>query len=255
MFLLSGKTAVVTCGARGLGYAVAEQFVHEGARVVIGDADAGPAQAAAGYMGAGGMAVGMRCDTRLTDDIDALITYAVDNWGRLDIMLNNADISSRAPKGFSCDSGPNGITTHLEGIWNGLHRGAAVMQAQGGGTIVNMSAMAGQLGTSAERDYAAVSAATVHMTKMVAREVAGSGVRVNVIQPGFIRTNSTEALSRRSWNANLAEVPMGRPGEPCEVARAAVFLASHLSSYITGTVLEVTGGRQLHTDPPLQPFM
>jgi 3-oxoacyl-[acyl-carrier protein] reductase len=253
MFLLSGKTAVVTCGARGLGYAVAEQFVHEGARVVIGDVDAGPAQAAAAYIGAEGAAVGIRCDTRSTDDIDALITHAVDTWGRLDILLNNVEISSRAPMGTSCGSGQNVITTHLEGIWNGLHRGAAVMRDQGCGTIVNMSAIAGQLGMSEQRNYAAVSVGTVRMTKRVAKEVARSGVRVNAIQPGFIRTNSTEALSQRAWDAKLAEVPMGRPGEPCEVARAAVFLASHLSSYITGTVLEVTGGGHLYADPPLQP--
>jgi 3-oxoacyl-[acyl-carrier protein] reductase len=119
------------------------------------------------------------------------------------------------------------------------------MREQGGGAIINMSSISGKVGFIGQTNYSAAKAGIVGLTKAAAKELAHLGVRVNAIAPGLIRSAMTEAMPQRIWDAKLAEVPMGRAGEPSEVAAAALFFGSDLSSYVTGTVLEVTGGRHL----------
>jgi 3-oxoacyl-[acyl-carrier protein] reductase len=137
------------------------------------------------------------------------------------------------------------IAVHLKGTWNGTRSAAAVMREQGRGAIVNMSSISGKVGLVGQTNYSAAKAGIVGLTKAAAKELAHLGVRVNAIQPGLIRSAMTESMPQRIWDAKLAEVPMGRAGEPSEVATVALFLASDLSSYMTGTVLEVTGGRHI----------
>ncbi|PRC43950.1 3-oxoacyl-ACP reductase, partial [Mycobacterium sp. ITM-2017-0098] len=122
---------------------------------------------------------------------------------------------------------------------------AAVMRENKRGAIVNMSSISGKVGMVGQTNYSAAKAGIVGMTKAAAKELAYLGVRVNAIQPGLIRSAMTEAMPQRIWDSKVAEVPMGRAGEPEEVANVALFLASDLSSYMTGTVLEITGGRHL----------
>ena len=119
------------------------------------------------------------------------------------------------------------------------------MREQGSGSIVNMSSISGKVGNLGQTNYSAAKAAIVGLTKAAAKEVAHLGVRVNAIQPGLIRTPMTESMRRDIWEQRLKEIPMQRFGEPAEVAAVACFLASDLSSYMTGTVLEVTGGRHM----------
>ncbi len=246
MALLAGRTAVITGGAQGLGLAIAERFLAEGARVVLGDLNLEATQAAAEGLGSAALARGVRCDVTSAADVDALIAVALDAFGGLDIMVNNAGITRDATmrKMTEQDFGEV-IDVHLKGTWNGTRAAAAVMREQGRGAIINMSSISGKVGFVGQTNYSAAKAGIVGLTKAAAKELAHLGVRVNAIQPGLIRSAMTEAMPQRIWDAKLAEVPMGRAGEPSEVAAVALFLASDLSSYMTGTVLEVTGGRHI----------
>ena len=179
-------------------------------------------------------------------DVDALIAVALDAFGGLDIMVNNAGITRDATmRKMTEQDFDEVIDVHLKGTWNGTRAAAAVMREQGRGAIINMSSISGKVGFVGQTNYSAAKAGIVGLTKAAAKELAHLGVRVNAIQPGLIRSAMTEAMPQRIWDAKLAEVPMGRAGEPSEVAAVALFLASDLSSYMTGTVLEVTGGRHI----------
>ena len=244
MALLAGRTAVVTGGAQGLGYAIAEVFVAEGARVMLGDLDLERNRAAAEALGGDDAARAVRCDVTSPAEVDALVAAAVEQFGRLDVMVNNAGITRDATlRKMTEEQFDEVIAVHLKGTWNGTRAAAAVMREQGSGAIINMSSISGKVGLVGQTNYSAAKAGIVGLTKAAAKELAHLGVRVNAIQPGLIRSAMTEAMPQRIWDAKLAEVPMGRAGDPREVATVALFLASDLSSYMTGTVLEVTGGR------------
>ncbi len=246
MALLAGRTAVVTGGAQGLGYAIAEQFIAEGARVILGDLDLDRTRAAADALGGADVARAVRCDVTSTAEVDGLVAAALDEFGSLDVMVNNAGITRDATlRKMTEEQFDEVISVHLKGTWNGTRAAAAVMREHGRGAIINMSSISGKVGLVGQTNYSAAKAGIVGLTKAAAKELAHLGVRVNAIQPGLIRSAMTEAMPQRIWDAKLAEVPMGRAGEPSEVATVALFLASDLSSYMTGTVLEVTGGRHI----------
>lgn len=242
--LLAGQTAVITGGAQGLGLALAERFVAEGARVVLGDVNLAATEAAAKQLGGSDVAVAAQCDVTRAADVDALLAVAVERFGGLDVMVNNAGITRDATmRKMTEDEFDQVMAVHLKGTWNGTRAAAAIMRENKRGAIVNMSSLSGKVGMVGQTNYSAAKAGIVGMTKAAAKELAHLGVRVNAIQPGLIRSAMTEAMPERVWDQKLAEVPMGRAGEPAEVAKAALFLASDLSSYMTGTVMEVTGGR------------
>ena len=236
----------MTGGAQGLGYAIAEQLVAEGARVILGDLDLDRTTAAADALGGPDVARAVRCDVTSGADVDALVAAAVQEFGSLDVMVNNAGITRDATlRKMTEEQFDEVIAVHLKGTWNGTRSAAAIMREQGRGAIVNMSSISGKVGLVGQTNYSAAKAGIVGLTKAAAKELAHLGVRVNAIQPGLIRSAMTEAMPQRIWDAKLAEVPMGRAGDPSEVATVALFLASDLSSYMTGTVLEVTGGRHI----------
>lgn len=244
MSLLTAQTAVVTGGAQGLGFAIAELFVAEGARVVLGDVNLDSTQAAAEKLGGDQVALAVACDVTVATQVEALVAAAVDGFGGLDIMVNNAGITRDATmRKMTEEQFDQVIAVHLMGTWNCLRFGAAVMRENKRGAIVNMSSLSGKVGLVGQTNYSAAKAGIVGMTKAAAKELAHLGVRVNAIQPGLIRSAITEAMPQRIWDEKVAEVQMGRAGEPSEVAKVALFLASDLSSYMTGTVMEVTGGR------------
>ncbi|QLL06081.1 3-oxoacyl-ACP reductase FabG [Mycobacterium vicinigordonae] len=246
MSLLEGQAAVVTGGAQGLGFAIAERFIAEGARVVLGDVNLEATQAAAEKLGGDRAAVAVRCDVTSADEVQNLIQTAIDRFGALDIMVNNAGITRDATmRKMTEEQFDQVINVHLKGTWNGTRLAAAVMREAKRGVIINMSSISGKVGMIGQTNYSAAKAGIVGMTKAAAKELAYLGVRVNAIQPGLIRSAMTEAMPQRIWDSKVAEVPMGRAGEPGEVASVALFLASDLSSYMTGTVMEITGGRHL----------
>jgi 3-oxoacyl-[acyl-carrier protein] reductase len=246
MPLLDGRTAVVTGGAQGIGFAIAERYVAEGARVVLGDLDLDATESAVAKLGGRDVAAAVRCDVTNADEVEALIASAVDTFGGLDVMVNNAGITRDATmRKMTEEQFDQVISVHLKGTWNGTRKAADVMRENKRGAIVNISSISGKVGLVGQTNYSAAKAGIVGLTKAAAKEVAHLGVRINAIQPGLIRSAMTEAMPQRIWDAKLAEIPMARPGEPDEVAKVALFLASDLSSYMTGTVLEVTGGRHI----------
>ena len=136
------------------------------------------------------------------------------------------------------------IAVHLRGAWLGTKAAAEAMRAAGnGGAIINMSSISGKAGMFGQSNYSAAKAGIVGLSKATAKELARDRIRVNAIQPGLIATDMTRAMPEHAWESKMKEIPMGRAGEPSEIASVALFLASELSSYMTGTVLEVTGGR------------
>ena len=246
MSLLAGQTAVITGGAQGLGYAIAEKFISEGARVVLGDLNLDATKEAVEKLGGSDVARAVKCDVTAYADVDTLVEAALNEFDRFDIMVNNAGITRDATlRKMTEDEFDQVISVHLKGTWNGLRKAASIMREQKRGAIVNMSSISGKVGMIGQTNYSAAKAGIVGMTKAASKELAHLGVRVNAIQPGLIRSAMTEAMPQRIWDSKVAEVPLGRAGEPYEVANVALFLASELSSYMTGTVLEVTGGRHL----------
>ena len=242
--MLTGRTAVITGGAQGIGLAIASRFAEQGARIVIGDLDEAKAKEAAASLGAD--AIGVGCDVASDADVVALLGAATAAFGPLHVMVNNAGITRDATmRKMTEQQFDDVITVHLRGCWNGTRRAAGIMRESGGGSIINMSSISGKVGFVGQTNYSAAKAGIVGLSKAAAKEVAHLGVRVNVIQPGLIRTAMTEAMPAHVWEQKLAEVPMQRPGEPDEIASVALFYASDLSSYMTGTVAEVTGGRYM----------
>ncbi|MFF3490456.1 3-oxoacyl-ACP reductase FabG [Streptomyces sp. NPDC002795] len=244
MALLADRTAVITGGAQGIGLAIARAYVREGAKVVLGDLNLDAAEAAAKELGGPAVAHAVRCDITEAAQVDALIRAAIDTFGSLDIMVNNAGITRDATmRTMTEDEFDQVIDVHLKGTWNGTRKAAAVMREQKHGAIVNISSLSGKVGMVGQTNYSAAKAGIIGLSKAAAKEMAHHGVRVNAIQPGLIRSAMTEAMPQKAWDQKMAEIPMRRAGEVEEVASVALFLASDLSSYMTGTVLEVTGGR------------
>jgi 3-oxoacyl-[acyl-carrier protein] reductase len=172
--------------------------------------------------------------------VDDTIRWA----GRLDIFVNNAGVTRDASlRKMTVADFDTVMAVHLRGTWLGLRAASAVMREAGQGSIINMSSLSGKSGNPGQTNYSAAKAGIVGMTKASAKELAHKNVRVNAIQPGLIRTAMTEAMSPEVFAEREAAIPMKRAGEPREVAGAALFLASDLSSYMTGGVLEVGGGR------------
>jgi len=242
--MLSGRTAVITGGAQGIGYAIARTFADHGARIVIGDLDEAKAKEAAASLGTD--AIGVGCNVVSADDVTRLLESSVDAFGSLDVMVNNAGITRDATmRKMTEQQFDDVIAVHLRGCWNGTRLAAGIMRNNGGGSIVNLSSISGKVGFIGQTNYSAAKAGIVGLTKAAAKEVAHLGVRINAIQPGLIRTAMTEAMPQKAWDQKMSEIPMQRAGEPSEIASVALFYASNLSSYMTGTVAEVTGGRYM----------
>lgn len=242
--LLAGRVAVVTGAARGIGHAIATRFAQQGATVCLTDVDEAAVTAAAADLGSAH--VGLVCD--VADEAHVVRTFeaVVRDHGRLDVVVNNAGITRDGMlHRMELDDFRTVVDVHLQGTWLCSREAVRHMRGADGGAIVNLSSVSGKVGNLGQSNYAAAKAGIVGLTKSTAREGARHGIRANAIQPGLIRTAMTEAMTADVWEDKLASIPLGRAGEPSEVADVALFLASDLSSYVTGAVVEVGGGRHM----------
>lgn len=240
--LLEGQVAVVTGSGQGIGLEIGGVLTEHGAKVVFADIDGDEAKAAAEERDT----LGLACDVTSEEDVQRLVSATTREFGRLDLFVNNAGITRDASlKKMSVADFDSVINVHLRGTWLGVRHASAVMREQKSGSIVNISSLSGKAGNPGQTNYSAAKAGIVGLTKAAAKEVAHHNVRINAVQPGLIRTAMTAAMPPEVFAEREAAVPMKRAGEPGEVAGAVVFLASPLSSYITGTVIEVGGGRYM----------
>ncbi|SEB47334.1 SDR family oxidoreductase [Rhodococcus jostii] len=230
MNLLDGQGAIVTGAGQGIGQAIAQRFLENGASVVMADVDEERLAELASSMGEYGERVTFcPCDVTNIDSHEVLLSHCLDRFGVVDVLVNNAgiNIDKYMPK-MSVDDFDAVVDVSLKGAWLGIRTVSPGMRERGSGSIINMSSLAGKIGNPGQTNYSAAKAGLIGLTKAAAKELGGAGVRVNAVQPGLIRTAMTLKM---------------KPGSASEVADAVLFLASPLASYVSGAVLEVSGGR------------
>lgn len=244
---LEGKVALVTGGGSGIGAASSHRLASEGAIVVVTDVDDGKGKDVAAAIGqAGGTAAFAHLDVADEAEWSAVVAAVVDQHGSLDVLVNNAGFGDSGDvETASTDDWNRVIAVIQTGVWFGLKHGGAAIRATGGGSIINISSIFGTSGGFGTNPaYHAGKGAVRTLTKNAALHWATAGVRVNSVHPGFIETPLTAGArdDPERVNAILATTPLGRWGQPEEIADAVVFLASDRASFITGTEVYVDGG-------------
>lgn len=246
--LLAGRAAFVTGAGSGIGRAIAIRFAEEGADVAAVDLNEQAASETANAVRAlGRRAEALRANVAITEDVEAAARRVLAAFGRLDVLVNNAGVTRDVTiRKMTDDDWDAVIAVHLRGTFLCTRAVVPRMRDAGrGGAVVNMSSISGKIGNFGQANYAAAKAGIVALTKVTAREFARYGIRANAIQPGLIDTPMARAIGESLLKERVADTPLGRIGRPEEVANVALFLASDLASYVTGAVIEVTGGRYL----------
>ena len=243
---LKDKVAIVTGAGRGLGRGIALKLGREGAKVVVADVIEANAQSAAKEIAdAGGKAIAVKADISSKAEVEALFAKAVAELGPIDILVNNAGINRDAALHKMTDEQwDKVIAVNLTGTFYCLRLAAQQMRERGYGRIVNVSSMS-WLGNFGQANYAAAKAGVVGLTKTAARELAKKGITVNAICPGFIDTEMTRGVPPNVWEAMVGKIWSGRVGSPEDVGNVVAYLASDEASYVTGEVINVSGGMVL----------
>jgi 3-oxoacyl-[acyl-carrier protein] reductase len=247
MLSLSGKTAIVTGAAQGIGRAIAEALAAVGADVAVADLDSSRSQeTVAAITAMGRRALNIKVNVATWDEAKAMVEQVVQEWGKVDILVNNAGITR---DGLLLRMKEEDWTLVLQVNLNGtFHCTKAALQPmckQRYGRIINIASVVGAVGNAGQANYAASKAAVIGFTKTVAREYASRGITVNAVAPGFIDTAMTRQLPAEVKEALRRQIPLGRFGQPSDVAAAVRFLASDDAAYITGHVLHVNGGMHM----------
>lgn len=245
MKLLEGKTALITGGARGIGKAIALTFAQHGAAVAFSDISYNDQSVALEQelKALGVQAKGYASDASSLQDAEKLADEVAAAFGRIDILVNNAGITrDTLLMRMSEEQWDAVIKVNLKSVFNLTKAVQKYMLKQRSGSIINMSSVVGLGGNAGQANYAASKAGMIGFTKSVAQEMGSRNVRCNAIAPGFIETEMTAALPEDVRKAWTAQIPLRRPGSTDDVANATLFLASDLSSYVTGQVIAVCGG-------------
>ena len=242
---LVGKVALVTGGSRGIGRAIALKLAENGVDVAINyagnTAAAEEVKTAIEQMGRKALLVqGSVADT---DGVQTIVNTVVKELGRLDILINNAGITRDGLLMRMKEADWDDVMhTNLKGVYNCSKAVLRTMMKQRSGRIVNMASVVGEMGNAGQTNYAAAKAGVIGFTKSLAKEVASRGITVNAIAPGFIATDMTSVLTDDQKAEMARTIPLGRAGQPEDVANAVLFLVSEGAAYITGQVLNVDGG-------------
>ncbi len=245
MGLLTGKTALITGAARGIGKAIALKMASEGANVAFTDLviDDNARQTEAEIAAFGVKAKGYASNAASFTETETVVAQVKEEFGAIDILVNNAGITKDGLMLRMTEAQWDAvIAVNLKSAFNFVHACVPIMMRQRGGSIINMASVVGVHGNAGQANYAASKAGLIALAKSVAKEMGPKGIRANAIAPGFIETAMTAALSdavREEWKK---QIPLRRGGLPEDIANTALYLASDLSSYVTGQVIQVDGG-------------
>lgn len=243
-----GNVAVITGATSGIGQATAIAFARQGAKVVVSGIDDDQGEETVRMIAdAGGTAIYVHADVAVTDEVESLMATTVETWGRLDIGFNNAGIEGAQASTADCtlENWDRVLAINLTGVWLCMRAQIPRMLASGGGSIVNCSSVAGLVGFLASPAYVASKHGVIGLTKAAALDYAARGIRVNAVCPGVIETPMVERATRGSAEAIervTSQEPMGRMGQPEEIADAVLWLCSDGASFVTGHSLTVDGG-------------
>jgi len=238
------KVAVVTGASRGIGLSIAKALAAQGARIVAVDIDQEATEKVVAQFKADGTeAIAVKANVTLAEDVEQIITAAMDAFGRVDILVNNAGITRDGLLLRMKDQDWDAVlSVNLKGAFLCSRAASKVMSKQRFGRIVNIASVVGQMGNAGQANYCASKAGLIGLTKSNARELARRNVTVNAVAPGFIATEMTEILPEKTKQELAAQIPLGSLGSAEDVANAVVFLASEKAGYVTGQVLGVNGG-------------
>lgn len=248
MKLLEGKTALVTGAARGIGKAIALKFAAEGANIAFTDLviDENGKQTEAEIAALGVKVKGYASNAANFEETHEVVKQVVEDFGRIDVLVNNAGITKDGLMMRMSEGQWDAVlTVNLKSAFNFIHACTPVMMKQRTGSIINMASVVGISGNAGQCNYSASKAGMIGLAKSIAKEIGSRGVRANCIAPGFIITDMTAKLPeevRKQWEQ---QIPLRRGGTPEDVANVATFLASDLSSYVTGQVIPVCGGMNM----------
>lgn len=243
--MLTGKTAVITGGVRGIGRAIAEKFCENGADVMLiyRSNDEEAAKTAEELKQYGTKIHLLKGDVAEPETASKAATEAKEIFGDVDILVNNAGITNdKLMMRMSCEDFDKVIAANLNGAFYMMKEMSQMMIKRRSGVIINMSSVSGLKGNPAQVNYSASKAGIVGMTLSAAKELGRRSIRVNAIAPGFIETDMTAVLTDEQKEAAAGNITLGRMGKPEDIANTALFLASYMSSYITGQVISVDGG-------------
>lgn len=247
---LAGKVAVITGAGSGIGRATAVLFARESAKVVVADmSEAGGRETVSMIQEAGGQALFVQVDVTRAADVEAMVRAAVEQYGRLDILYNNAGIQIKGTAtGMTEEAFEKVMAVNVKGVWLGCKYAIPQMERQGGGVIVNTASGAALIGTRENVAYCASKGAVLQLTRQIALDYAAAGIRVNAVAPGVVDTPLMAPVFAQTGNTAQAKEmtgarhPLGRLAQPEEIAKAVLFLASDDSSFSTGSCLVVDGG-------------
>jgi 3-oxoacyl-[acyl-carrier protein] reductase len=245
MIDLSGRSAVVTGGSRGIGRAIALRLAEQGADICFGYRGnaAAAEQTRAAIEALGRRALAVQGDAARPEDAEALVKAALGAFGKVDILVNNAGITrDDLIMRMSVDAWREVLETNLSGAFYAIKAVTRPMLKARGGRIINITSVSGQAGQMGQANYSSAKAGLIGLTKATARELASRGITVNAVAPGFVLTELTQDLPSELMGEIEKRTPLGRFGTPEEIANAVAFLASDEAAYITGQVLAVDGG-------------